>query len=190
MSIDATKWTSDWAVGREIAAAYEDSGRDGFCLVCIGDPATPSGFLVEPVGDELARYHPDVFGTSSNPVHRGNLAEQWEKHGAIWRSRFTVVLAPKGGLAEEIGMIVPTRIGWVPEAPAGWMSGEGGAPLGHMTLYATVFFTGMEEAGVPANPHLERRARQAANTLVDGVLRFFHRVHYDHTEYEQSRSSR
>lgn len=182
MSIDATKWTSDWAVGREIAGAYEDSGRDDFCLVCIGDPSTPSGFLVEPVGEALAEYHPDVFGTVADPVYGGNLEEQWEKYGALWRSRFTVVLAPKGGAAEEIGTIRPSRMGWTFE--------EGGPVLGHMTLYATVFFAGMEEAGVPANPHLERRARQAADTLVDGVLRFFHRINYDHTAYEQSRSSR
>lgn len=179
MSIDTAKWTSDWAIGREITAAYEDSRQEQFCIVCIGDPSTPSGFLVEPVGDELSKYHPYVFGTTTAPVHAGNLAEQMETHGALWRSSFLLVLAPKGGLAEEIGMIVPSRMGWAADADV--------PPVGNMTLYTTIFFEGMEEAGVPANPHLERRALQAAHMLVDGVLRFFHRIEYDHTAYGQRR---
>lgn len=180
MSIDAGKWTSDWYIGREIFAAYEDSRQEELCIVCIGDPTTPAGFLVQPVGDELAKYHPNVFGTSAAPVHEGNLVEQLAEHGAFWRSRFLLVIAPKGGLAEEIGTIVPSRAAWVPP-------GESGVtPLGNMVLYATLFFDDMEEAGVPANPHLERRAHQAAHAIVDGVLRFFHKIEYDHTAFERS----
>lgn len=179
MTIDSSKWTSDWAVGREIAGAFADSGHEEFCILCIGDASAPSGFLVEPVGDALAKYHPDVFGTSRAPLHAGNFSEQLQRHGPLWRSRFTLVIAPKGGLAAEIGMIVPSRMGWT--------TPDGTATIGDMTLHATIFFTGMEDAGVPANPHLERRAHQAAHMLVDGVLRFFHRIEYDHTEFEQQR---
>lgn len=180
MSIDAGKWTSDWYIGREIFAAYEDSRQTELCIICIGNPETPSGYLVGPVGDELAKYHANVFGTSAAPVHAGNLAELLAEHGAFWRSRFLLVIAPKGGLAEEIGTIVPSRAPWVPPGDAGV------TPLGNMVLYATIFFDEMEEAGVPANPHLERRAQQAAHVIVDGVLRFFHKIEYDHTAFEQS----
>lgn len=182
MSIDAGKWTSDWYIGREIFAAYEDSGKDELCIVCIGDPDKPSGFLVEPVGEHLAKYHPNVFGTLERPVHSGNLADLVAEHGARWRSSFLLVIAPKGGLAEEIGFIVPSRTPWVPPEDVGV------TPVGNMVLYATVFFDGMEDAGVPANPHLERRAGQAANVIVDGVLRFFHKIEYDHTRFEASQS--
>ena len=44
MTIDAGKWTSDWYVGREIFAAYEDSRKDDLCIICLGDPATPGGY--------------------------------------------------------------------------------------------------------------------------------------------------
>lgn len=181
MSIDATKWTSDWYIGREIFAAYEDSRHKDLCILCIGDPETPAGFLVEPVGQQLAKYHPNVFGTLTEPVHPGNLADKLAEHGAFWRSRFLLIIAPKGGLAEEIGLIVPSRSPWIPPDESRV------PPLGNMVLYATVFFDGMEDAGVPANPHLERRAHQAAHVIVDGVLRFFHKIEYDHTAFEQAR---
>ena len=58
--------------------------------------------------------------------------------------------------------------------------------LGDIVLYATVFFAGLEDAGVPANPHLEKRAAQAANVVVDGVLRFFHKIGYDHTLFQRA----
>ena len=49
----------------------------------------------------------------------------------------------------------------------------------------TIFFEEFEEAGVPANPHLEKRAAQAAHVVVDGVLRFFHKIEYDHTLFKR-----
>ncbi|MBO8141599.1 MAG: DUF1256 domain-containing protein [Firmicutes bacterium] len=181
MAIDAGKWTSDWAVGREILAAYQDARHKDLCLICLGDPATPSGFLVEPVGEALAEYHPRVFGTLDEPVHAGNIREAWARHGELWRASFTVVAAPRAAGEEEIGLIVPSRAGYVfpgqPDLP----------PLGDIVLYATVFLEGMEDAGVPANPHLERRARRAADMIVDGVLRFFHKIQYDHTAYRRPR---
>ena len=92
MSIDAGKWTSDWYVAREIYAAYEDSRKDELCIICIGDPATPGGYLVKPVGEALAEYHPNVFGTLDRPVHEGNWLERWAEHGETYTSnRFTVL---------------------------------------------------------------------------------------------------
>jgi len=180
VAIDAGKWTSDWAIGREIYAAYQDSRKKELAIICFGDPATPGGFLVRPVGEELADYHPNVFGTLDAPVHAGNLAELWARHGELWRASFLIVIAPRGGPAEHIGFIVPSRAALaLPGLPADV------PPLGDIVLYATVFLEGMEEAGVPANPHLERRAHQAAHMIVDGVLRFFHRIHYDHTLYRR-----
>lgn len=181
MTIDAGKWTSDWYVAREIFAAYEDSRKDELSIICLGDPATPGGYLVKPVGEALAEYHPNVYGTLAVPVHEGNLAERWREYGERWRSSFQIVIAPKGGADENIGYITPSRAPWVPRNVVPDVP-----PLGHIVLYATVFFEGLEEAGVPANPHLEKRAAQAANVVVDGVLRFFHKIHYDHTLYRRA----
>ncbi|MFS8524102.1 MAG: DUF1256 domain-containing protein [Limnochordales bacterium] len=180
MSIDAGKWTSDWYVAREIYAAYEDSRKDELCIICIGDPATPGGYLVKPVGEALAEYHPNVFGTLDRPVHEGNWLERWAEHGETWRSCFQIVIAPRGGDDNDIGFIVPSRAPWVPKT-----LGPDAPQLGHIVLYATVFFAGLEEAGVPANPHLEKRAAKAADVVVDGVLRFFHKIGYDHTQYQE-----
>jgi len=180
MAIDAGKWTSDWAIGREIHTAYQDSGKQDLAIICFGDPATPGGFLVRPVGEELAEYHPNVFGTLEEPVHSGNLREMWARYGEKWQSSFVIVLAPRGGAPERIGFIVPSRAALVlPGLPSDV------PPLGDIVFYATVFLEGMEDAGVPVNRHLERRAHQAANMLVDGVLRFFHRINYDHTLYQR-----
>ena len=96
MAIDAGKWTSDWYVAREIAAAYADSRKDELCIICIGDPERPGGYLVEPVGDALAEYHPNVYGTSSAPVHEGNLAAWWAAHGPTVRNCFQIVVVPRG----------------------------------------------------------------------------------------------
>lgn len=178
MTIDAGKWTSDWYVGREIFTAYDDNRKENLCIICLGDPGTPGGYLVKPVGEALAEYHPNVFGTLDEPVHEGNLAERWADHGPLWRSSFQIVIAPKGGDDDDIGFIVPSRAPWVPKQPIPDVP-----PLGHIVLYPTVFFEGLEEAGVPANPHLERRAAQAAHVVVDGVLRFFHKIEYDHTRF-------
>lgn len=185
MAIDAGKWTSDWYVARDIAAAYQDSRRAELCIICLGDPATPGGYLVKPVGDALAEYHPEVYGTTQAPVHEGNLAERWAQWGARWRERFQIVVAPRGGDDEEIGYIVTSRSPWRPGTAV-----AGVPELGHIVLYATVFFAGMEEAGVPANPHLERRAARAADVVVDGILRFFHKIGYDHTTFRQTPAGR
>jgi len=180
VAIDAGKWTSDFAIGREIFAAYQDSRKKELAIVCIGDPAAPSGFLVRPVGEELADYHPNVFGTLDAPVHPGNMADAWARYGERWASSFVIAIAPRSGPPESIGFIVPSRAALaLPDLPPGL------PPLGDIVLYATVFLEGMEDAGVPANPHLERRAHQAAHMLVDGVLRFFHKINYDHTLYQR-----
>jgi len=181
MTIDAGKWTSDWYVAREIAAAYQDSRKTELCIICLGDPATPGGYLVRPVGDALAEYHPEVYGTSRAPVHEGNLAECWATWGPRWRERFQIVVVPRGGEDEDIGFIVPTRSPWTPRQPM-----PGVPPLGDIVLQATVFFAGMEDAGVPANPHLARRAAKAADVVVDGILRFFHKIGYDHTAFRRA----
>ncbi len=181
MSIDAGKWTSDWYVAREIHAAYEDSRKENLCIICLGDPATPGGYLVEPVGEALAEYHPNVFGTLGKPVHEGNLAQRWAEHGELWRSCFQIVIAPRGGDDDDIGFIVPSRAPWTPSNP-----GSEGIQLGHIVLYATIFFAGLEAAGVPANPHLEKRAAKAADVVVDGVLRFLHKIEYDHTRFRRT----
>lgn len=181
MAIDAGKWTSDWYVAREIAAAYADSRKDELCIICIGDPERPGGYLVEPVGDALAEYHPNVYGTSSAPVHEGNLAAWWAAHGPTVRNCFQIVVAPRGGDDDDIGFITPSRAPWMPKEAV-----PGAPELGDIVLYATVFFAGLEDAGVPANPHLEKRAAQAANVVVDGVLRFFHKIGYDHTLFQRA----
>ncbi|MFS8543950.1 MAG: DUF1256 domain-containing protein [Limnochordales bacterium] len=180
MAIDASKWTSDWAIGREIFTAYQDSRKKDLAILCFGDPEKPSGFLVEPVGEALAEYHPHVFGTLEAPLHTGNLAQRWAEHGQQWANSFLIVIAPKAGPEEAIGYVVPSRAPLaLPDLPAGV------PPLGDVVLYATVFLEGMEELGVPANPHLERRSHRAAHMIVDGVLRFFHKIQYDHILYRR-----
>ena len=174
MSIDAGKWTSDWYVAREIHAAYEDSRKENLCIICLGDPATPGGYLVEPVGEALAEYHPNVFGTLGKPVHEGNLAQRWAEHGELWRSCFE----------SSSHRVVGTTTISDSSCPAGHRGrysnpGSEGIQLGHIVLYATIFFAGLEAAGVPANPHLEKRAAKAADVVVDGVLRFLHKIEYD-----------
>lgn len=178
MAIDAQKWTSDWQIGREIHTAYEDSRRTELCIICPGHPRRADGFLLEPVGEALAEYHPHVFGTPENPVHAGNLAAVWAEHGELWESAFVLVIAPRGSGDEDIGFVVPSRAPWMPRPAVSSVP-----HLGHLVLYANVFFAGMEDAGVPANPHLERRAHEAAHVIVDGVLRFFHKINYDHTRH-------
>src|SRR5690606_41763125 len=79
------------------------------CIICIGDPATPGGYLVKPVGEALAEYHPNVFGTLDRPVHEGNWLERWAEHGETWRSCFQIVIAPRGGDDNDIGFLVPSR---------------------------------------------------------------------------------
>ena len=182
MAIDTGKWTADWAIGREIFNAYQDSRKKELVILCFGDPTTPGGFLVRPVGEELAEYHPNVFGTLEAPVHANNIADMWAKHGDLWRNSFLIAIAPKGGLPENIGFVVPSRAALaLPGLPSDI------PPTGDIVLYATVFLEGMEEAGVPVNRHLERRAHQAAHMIVDGVLRFFHKINYDHTRYRRPR---
>lgn len=207
--IDAGHWTADFQLARALWEVYQEEPGREVHVVCLGDPRQPWDGPVLEVGAELSRYHPNVYGTPAYPVTAANLRDVTESHMDAWATSLLIAVAASwadGLRGEEPGMIKvvtgkPLEAGIRPPdwekavAPVDepresgngvWPSaGEGPEDEGwvlypDVAIIPTVARADPDGGWVPARKSVQRRCRDA---IIDGLLRFYFKMGYDHTPF-------
>lgn len=194
-TINAGHWTADFQLARAFWEAYQEGPTADVHVVCLGDPDEPLDGTALEIAAELARYHPNVYGTPARPVTRENLRHVAETHLDEWANGFLIAVAATwdAEAAAQVQVVAgePLERG---VQPPDWHrlrkpvdDGREEAPEEEAwILYPDVAVLPVVARPTPEGalaPVAEKLRRKCRDAVIDGILRFYFKMGYDHTRY-------
>lgn len=204
--LDASHWTADFQLARVFWEAYQEGPWEGVHVICLGDPAFAFDGPILEVGEELRRYHPNVYGTPDRPLSRSTVYPAAQVHSASWERGLLIAVA--AGVAGEDGSRIGVLAG--PEAsvgvqPPAWdhrppllavpSLQQGGtiaqpSETGDWLIFPDVIVLPVVARWEGDVPRLLVRSQlnKVRDVTIDAVLRFYMKIGHDHTLYQRGRA--